>query len=423
MSIDWTAELAEHERLIALYQAKEAGRAGPGEKETPAPPHTSRSQPSASSQRRVVADLPKPQGVAPAPAPSALSDEEEAVEWVRKLYRHGAGKMPPDESAALKKSLRYQDGLKNEINRIDVRREAEAIIETRGMPPRERVSARDYAKRPAPDPIIDEVLGVGINLLSGPSEAGKSLFVRDLMLSVASGYSWRGRTVPRARQCLYLASEGLHDFAVRWETQPLWEHAADRIDVQETMIDLRSGADVDWLYGEYDGSDLGLIAIDLIYDAGLADDNSVQDVGPALTAMQKIANHFKAAVLAVGHTKHGDERRFRGSSMWRQRALVEWHMANGLLSCEKSKLTDKSKQSAPYAVDYPNLTWLGHGGAAMVAMGGDGDLAERDDIIRSAILARPDAKTIDIARSLVPVLHGLSLDHIRRLVARVRKTL
>lgn len=47
--------------------------------------------------------------------------------------------------------------------------------------------------------------------------------------------------------------------------------------------------------------------------------------------------------------------------MWRQLACTEWHMADGRLSCEKSKIADNKALTWPYRAAYPRLDWTGTG--------------------------------------------------------------
>jgi hypothetical protein len=223
---------------------------------------------------------------------------------------------------------------------------------------RVKQTAREFAKVTPPEPIIDRLLAAEMNLIGGPSESGKSLLARDWALSVATGEPWRGYTVPTRRNVLWVASEGLHDFSERWESQHLWDMAADRVYVLEDPVNLVTGGDVDWLLGEYAEERPGLVVFDIVYAMGMNDDNGTKDVLPLITSLKKISAAWGAATLAIGHTKHGDERRFRGASAWRQLTAVEHHMADGLFSCEKSKISDKRTHAAKYQALYPNLRWM-----------------------------------------------------------------
>ena len=180
---------------------------------------------------------------------------------------------------------------------------------------------------------MDEVLPTGPALLGGPEAAGKSLLARDWALLVATGVPWRGHEVLQCRSVLYAMDEGMHDFGDRWSQSPLWA-AKDRIFVVAEPVNLVSREDVERLIGEYLDVRPGLVIFDTIYGMGMPDDTGVKEVAPVVNALQRITAAWDACTLAIGHADHNGERRFRGSSMWRQRTDVDWHMAEGLLTCE-----------------------------------------------------------------------------------------
>jgi hypothetical protein len=284
------------------------------------------------------------------------------------------------------------------------------LAQARG--PRPKRAAREYAQVPQPDAVIMNVLAAEYNMLGGPSEAGKSLLARDWVLSVASGTAWRGYLVPQPRNVLWVASEGLHDFAMRWEAHPLWQYAADRVFVLDEPVDLVRGDDVDWLLKEYAAERPGLVVFDVIYGMGMADDNGVKDVVPVISSLKRISAEWGAATLAIGHPPLSGERRLRGSSMWRQLAATEWHMGDGRLSCEKSKLTDKRKLGAPYIAEYPALTWRSPE-ENMV------DVATRRLAIEQDFEQRPGLSDRERAKLLGPMV-GLGDRAARQLIRDVR---
>jgi len=276
------------------------------------------------------------------------------------------------------------------------RLEAEDLAAARG--PRTKRTAAEFADIPPPPVIMREVLAAEMNLVGGPSEAGKSLLARDWALAVATGTPWQGHRVSEARNVLWVASEGLHDFAERFTSQPAWTDAKNQIFVLDVPVDLVHGNDVEWLLDEYKVERPGLVVFDVIYGMGMADDNGSRDVFPVIKAMKKISEAWGAATLALGHPPHGDARRMRGSSAWRQLTYTEWHMAGGSLSCEKSKIADKRRLSATYEVQYPDLRWLSMGEAVTNAV-------ERHLIIQRDIEAYPDDNDSARARRLEPVLN------------------
>lgn len=283
---------------------------------------------------------------------------------------------------------------------------ARELAEVRGERPKR--TARDFAMIEKPAAVLDGKLAAEVNLLGGPSEAGKSLQARDWILEIAAS----GRNV------VLVLSEGQHDFVQRWTTQPLWDQAADHFYVLEEPVDLTLEDDVDWLLAEYRDEKPVLFCFDVIYGMGMSDDNGFKDALPVINSLKRIsatctAWGWTAGTLAIGHPPHSGERRFRGSSAWRQLAAVEWHMADGRLTCEKSKITDKRRLARSYRAEYPKLEWLD-------PMEAVADSAARFILIEKDIEQHPDDKQTVRAQRLAPQL-GISTDHVRKLIRRVER--
>lgn len=295
---------------------------------------------------------------------------KESAEKVADGYRQRGRLLSPDVLLELR---RYMDraGLPVDISLLEAAalrrtdeqaRELLAAVDldqVRGA--RVKRTAREFASVPQASPVIDRVLAAEVNLLVGPEGAGKSLLARDWALHVASGHAWRGYEVTEPRSVLYVASEGLHDFKDRWCTQPLWDHAADRIFVLEA-VNLLASTDVDWLLSEYADERPGLIVFDVVYGMGMSDDNGMKDVLPVLNSLKRISAEWGAATLALCHPRHGEKgasppRRARGSSQWRQLAYCDWFMGEGRLTCEKSKLTRREDLGVNYQCQYPEIIW------------------------------------------------------------------
>lgn len=231
--------------------------------------------------------------------------------------------------------------------------EADSLAE-----PRVRRTAAEYSALPQPESIMDRVLPSGPALLGGPEGGGKSMLARDWALHVATGTPWLGHRVARPRAVLYVMDEGMHDFGDRWSSSPLWEPAKNKIFTVAEPVNLLSSDDVGRLLDEYRDVAPGLTIFDTIYGMGMPDDTGVAEVAPVIDALKLMAATWNGCTLAIGHAGHNHERRFRGSSMWRQRTDVDWHMAENRLSCERSKIADKLKLTRSYELEYPNIRWL-----------------------------------------------------------------
>lgn len=290
---------------------------------------------------------------------------------------------------------------------------AEELAAARG--PRTKRTGEQFAEIPPPPVVMNSVLAAEMNILGGHSEAGKSLLAREWALAVASGQPWRGFPVTEQRNVLWIASEGLHDFAQRFTTQPGWHEAKSRLFILDETVDLVTGDDVDWLLREYADERPGLVIFDVIYGMGMGDDTGTKDVFPVINALKRISAEWQAATLALGHPGHNaDQRRFRGSSAWRQLTYTEWHMSNDVVTCEKSKIADKSRFNMGYRVEYPNIQW----GSAMVIQAQT--YHERVALVRADLLEFPDQSDNARANRLMAAL-GLAQRATRTLIKTVRE--
>lgn len=289
--------------------------------------------------------------------------------------------------------------------RVDTWRFAQAIGD------RQILTAEEFVEQPQPTPIMENTIAAEVNLLGGPPGAGKSLLARDWTLHVASGKPWRGCAVIEARPVLWIATEGLHDFRDRWMTQPLWEDAKGNVHVLSNPVNLVAEPDVEWLLRTCANMRPGLVVFDVIYGMGMGDDNGVKDALPVLNSMKRISAEWNAATLALGHPGHNGGRRFRGSSMWRDLAYTEWHLADYRLSCEKSKLADKARLGAGCRIEYPYIHWLD-------PMENLKDQALREQIVQDDIEAHPHDSIRARSRRLMGVLE-LSEPQTRRIISRL----
>lgn len=325
---------------------------------------------------------------------------------------------PPEERVAPPSDVQFARDVAEEKERLKVRRHAERALDEEEFEatrePRVRRSAREFAALPKPRPIMERVLAAEVNLLAGPSGAGKSLLGRDWTLHVASGQPWRGFEVPEPRAVVVVASEGTHDFDERWASQPLWNKAADNVYVVDQGVNLLSAMDRRRFIDEFDDLRPGLVVLDLVYACGMADDNGSRDVIPMIAALKEISRVWDAGTLAIGHPGlDSSTRRFRGSSVWRQLAAVEWHLADGRLTCEKSKVDDARRHDYPVIAEYPHLRWL----SATEAMGSD---ADRYLKIQADLAAHPGDSDLARAKRLAPDL-GWSPEWTRKNISAIKR--
>lgn len=180
------------------------------------------------------------------------------------------------------------------------------------------------AKLPPPEWLVKGVVTAGGNaVLYGPYASLKSFAVLDMALCIAFGRPWQGRDVKRCG-VIYAAGEGLAGFARRvaaWRkhhglqdgTAPfrLLHVPINITDAEHVARLVRTAADA----AEKDGFPVGLIVVDTMARAMVgADENSAQDMGRAVAALDDIRAGVKATLLSVHHTGKDSERGPRGST-------------------------------------------------------------------------------------------------------------
>lgn len=164
--------------------------------------------------------------------------------------------------------------------------------------------------------------------LVGPSGAGKSFLAIEWACRVATGSRWIGNPVASGA-VFYLAGEGQQGIRKRiaaWENhyaipvagKPLFladnlPFLTDQLQAGGTVAAIEEEADA--IFFQEGAPEPALIVIDTVARAmGGANENSAEDMGKLVSSMDWLRDRFKACVLAVHHTGHGDQGRARGSS-------------------------------------------------------------------------------------------------------------
>lgn len=163
--------------------------------------------------------------------------------------------------------------------------------------------------------------------LVAPSGAGKSFLAVDWACRVATGTPWYGRDVEQGA-VFYLAGEGRQGLRKRiaaWESfhkapiagAPLM--VADGLPVLSESVTAAGVIEAmqeaaDELFFQ-SGCDPQLVVIDTLARAMAgADENSAQDMGALIGALDWMRQQWGCAVLVLHHTGHADAERARGSS-------------------------------------------------------------------------------------------------------------
>lgn len=301
------------------------------------------------------------------------------------------------------RAMEHEHALDEERSRRRVRRDLDAEEEALARGGRQDMSFAQLLELPEPVWVYSRILTQGFHGLAGPPEAGKSLLVRNWACEVAAA----------GRSAVYALSEGQFDLAERFGSHPQISQARDHLFFLDGGMNLASPSDVTWFCSTYRERRPALVVFDMIYEFGIPDDNTVKGVAPAISGAKRIAAELGAAVVAVGHPNLNGERRFRGSSMWRGSFDSEWHLGDGMVTCEKHKYTERRRLRWPYKVEFPYLRLMS-----------ETEVLSRVSSQRAAIVADMQAYPADNdsarARRLSGQL-GLGSEYLRRVIRAVKQ--
>lgn len=192
------------------------------------------------------------------------------------------------------------------------------------------IKGRDFYKKP--DPIKWLIKGwVQANALMmcfGESGAGKTFFVLDLALTIASGMTdWHGHRV-KPGPVVYLAGEGHYGLKARIAA---WVHErgrdVDDIYVSESACDLNTADGYNRVVREINDykAQPVLIVVDTLNRFLLGDENKADDARSLIDACGKLMQQYRCSVLIVHHTGVSPDARTRarGSSAFKGAMDVE----------------------------------------------------------------------------------------------------
>ncbi|CAM5420211.1 hypothetical protein FALB51S_02494 [Frigidibacter albus] len=254
------------------------------------------------------------------------------------------------------------------------------------------VAVGDLEYRP-PEFLVDGLIETDtLGLIFGDPGCGKSFLAVDLALCVAAGADFHGRGV-RQGAVFYIAGEG-HNGLVRrfaaWgrlRNQPLHslpmfksERAAQFLDGASAQAVARSVSDLAAQHGAP-----AMIVVDtLARNFGAGDENSTQEMGAFVAAMDDLrANWPGAVVLIVHHSGHGEKQRARGAMALKGALDFEYRLEK-----DESALTltnTKMKDAEPPADLFFALVGVDLDGGAKSAALTSTDAPERRERITPAL--------------------------------------
>lgn len=209
--------------------------------------------------------------------------------------------------------------------------------------------------------LIDEAIPhVGIGFLVAKPGMGKTFLAVDLALCIANGLSFFGRLVTKRGGTHIIAAEGAYSIPQRIkaaiENKFVKADLPEGVDPERIPITYEKGAPdlltakglaafivqsrgaAEGMQARYDVP-LRLIIIDTFGQAfTLEDENSAANVAKATQAMQRIADEFSIAVMAVHHFGKDERAGLRGSSALRGNAdFILAVKAEGELTLDKCR--------------------------------------------------------------------------------------
>ena len=172
---------------------------------------------------------------------------------------------------------------------------------------------------PTPWLIQDFIPENSMTMIYGSPGSGKTLLALDMALHIAHNKEWHGKNV-RPGLVIYIAGEGVGGLRKRlkaWNQAhknepglglrivPLPIGRLDEVEIQaliQTIQQIKTDLDV------------RLVVFDTVARCMAGDENSAQDMGLAIKAMDKIRETFKCAVMPIHHSGKDRDRGARGST-------------------------------------------------------------------------------------------------------------
>lgn len=196
------------------------------------------------------------------------------------------------------------------------------------------------------DFLIDGVMETPCTgMVFGESGSGKSFFVIDVALHVASGMQWLGKQT-KTGPVFYICGEGRHGIPRRvkaWEHQHGCKVPAGRFMVSNLRMSFEPDQVAEMVQCiDQLAESIGcpaMVIIDTMARAlpGSADENSAKDTNLFFNECDRVQSRYNCAVVVVHHSGHGDKKRARGSSAIKGVLDVEIMLSNNMIEWTKTK--------------------------------------------------------------------------------------
>ncbi len=176
--------------------------------------------------------------------------------------------------------------------------------------------------------ITDILPAAGVTVLYGAPGSYKSFVALDLAAHFVLGWDWCGKPTAQPwgytlggmrrkhNRGLYVAGEGTYvNRNQAWYLHHGRPHIGRDLLFKQRPVNLLNDAEVEWLLEVVLDNDIELVVIDTLSRAITgADENSAQEITPALEACTRLGREANCAVLLVHHTGKDPSRGERGTS-------------------------------------------------------------------------------------------------------------
>jgi KaiC/GvpD/RAD55 family RecA-like ATPase len=205
------------------------------------------------------------------------------------------------------------------VNSITAKEQEKGTGSTR--PGTKLLTRAQVAELPPVEWLIDGVLPVdALSVLYGEPGAAKTFLALDIGAAIAAGNGWCGRDV-RQGAVVYVCAESPRGLAMRlaaWESVNNDGEPLQPFFVYPDAVQLLEAGHVAHLIEQIRaaGVEPRLIVFDTLARCTVgADENSVEAMGKAIAMADRVRKEFGATVLLVHHSRKGDARVIRGSSV------------------------------------------------------------------------------------------------------------